>query len=136
MLRHDFGEKILIHTDFCEDAKVMCILGQMNQVFMNILINAIENIDQKGNIWIKTERLDDKLNVYIRDDGRGIRKEDIDKVCDPFFTTKDVGKGMGLGLSISYRIVQNHGGDIRIESEEGKGTKIIITLPVEQKKRG
>jgi signal transduction histidine kinase len=133
MIHHDLGERIAIHKDFCDDARIVCILGQMNQVFVNVFLNAMESIDKEGNIWIKTERFDDKLSIHIKDDGRGIRKGDIDKVFDPFFTTKDVGEGMGLGLSISYRIVRNHGGEIRIESEQGRGTEIIVTLPVNQK---
>ena len=100
---------------------------------MNLLLNASQAIESRGNIWITSQRLDDRVKIEIKDDGKGIPQKVLNKIFDPFFTTKPVGKGTGLGLSISYKIIENHGGQISVESEEGKGTTFIIVLPVQKK---
>ena len=102
---------------------------QLNQVFMNILINAAQAIEKTGEIKIVTSTVDDKAEIRISDTGCGIAKENINKIFDPFFTTKDIGKGTGLGMNIAYNIINKHKGDIRVESTVGKGTTFIIQLP-------
>jgi len=106
--------------------------NQLNQVFMNLIVNAIDAIDGEGTITIRTRK--DSLNAYISvaDTGKGIRAEDIRYVFDPGFTTKGVGVGTGLGLSISYNIIQKHGGALDVKSEPGKGTEFTIVLPLRQ----
>ena len=100
---------------------------------MNLLLNASQAIENRGNIWITTKQQTGKIIIEIKDDGRGIPKKVLNKIFDPFFTTKPVGKGTGLGLSISYKIIENHGGEISVKSEEGKGTTFTIVLPVHKK---
>ena len=103
---------------------------QLNQVFMNILVNAAQAIEKTGEIKIATSTVDGKVEIRISDTGCGIDQENINKIFDPFFTTKDVGKGTGLGMNIAYNIVSKHKGDIRVESMVGEGTTFIIQLPV------
>lgn len=99
---------------------------------MNILNNAVQALEEEGDIYIKTEFLSESkiVRVTIADNGMGIEKDNIEKIFDPFYTTKSVGEGTGLGLSISYGIVKSHGGQISVESEVGKGTTFTIDLPV------
>ncbi len=105
---------------------------QMQQVFLNVLNNAQDATGSSPDdrvITVKSETRDGRVLVTIEDTGTGISKADLKKVFDPFFTTKPLGKGTGLGLSISYGIVQEHGGEIRIQSQLGHGTQISIELP-------
>jgi signal transduction histidine kinase len=107
-----------------------CNLGQLNQVFMNLLINAVQAIEEHGEISIKTERRDGDIVVSISDTGSGIQEDKMNRIFEPFFTTKEVGKGTGLGLSVAYDIVKKHKGDILVTSEIGKGSTFTITIPV------
>ncbi len=108
-----------------------CMAGPLKQVILNMLLNAAHAIKDKGVIEIETLCADGNIELSIRDNGCGIDQEDIGNLFDPFFTTKEVGEGTGLGLSISYGIiVDNHKGDIRVESELGKGSCFTIVLPV------
>jgi signal transduction histidine kinase len=104
--------------------------GKLHQAMLNILLNAVQSIDDKGTISIQTNLKMNDLIITISDTGCGITKEDLSKIADPFFTTKDPGKGTGLGLSITYNIVSEHNGTLRFESQPGIGTKAIITFPV------
>ena len=104
-------------------------VGQLHQVFMNILVNSIQATDNNGLIQISTSLKNEVININIKDNGHGISKNNILKVTDPFFTTKDPGKGTGLGLSITYSIIKEHGGSMEIESEVGNGTNIKISIP-------
>lgn len=113
---------------------LFCYPGQLNQVFMNLLTNSIHALNNQGVIHIITKKTDElTVEIRIKDTGEGIKKEALKRIFEPFFTTKDIGKGTGLGLSISYGIIEKHKGTIRVESEEGKGTEFIITLPLRQK---
>lgn len=105
-------------------------VGQLHQVFINILTNAVQAIENKGKISIATYIKAESALIEISDTGYGINKENLAKIIDPFFTTKDPGKGTGLGLSISYSILKDHKGSIEFESEVNKGTKSIITIPL------
>jgi signal transduction histidine kinase len=109
---------------------VMCIPAQLNQVFMNLLINAGQAIEENGKITIRTGQDEDGVWVEVEDTGKGVQPEHLDRIFDPFFTTKPVGKGTGLGLSVSFGIVQKHGGRIEVKSEVGKGTIFRVVLPV------
>lgn len=107
-----------------------CYPQQLNQVFMNILVNAAHAIEGHGVIKISTLRDADDIVVRISDNGKGIAPEHLSRIFEPFFTTKEVGKGTGLGLSISYDIIKKHGGVINVESEVGVGTTFVIRLPL------
>lgn len=109
---------------------INCYPQQLNQVFMNILVNAGHAIEEHGIIRIKTLREADDIVVRISDTGKGIAPENLTRVFEPFFTTKEVGKGTGLGLSISYDIIKKHGGVMNVESEVGVGTTFTIRLPL------
>jgi signal transduction histidine kinase len=104
---------------------------QLNQVFMNILVNAAQAIDTRGVIRVETQARDGYVEVTISDTGCGIPKENISRIFEPFFTTKEVGKGTGLGLNIVYNIIKKHNGTIEVVSETGKGTTFTIRLPAE-----
>ncbi|MDI6839624.1 MAG: ATP-binding protein [bacterium] len=112
--------------------KVLGNSSRLTQVFMNLILNARQSMPKGGNLIIRTFKIGDKIRIEITDTGEGISKENLDRVFEPFFTTRKTGEGTGLGLSIAYSIIKEHGGDIEIESKLGKGTKVIITLPVIQ----
>jgi PAS domain S-box-containing protein len=111
---------------------IECLPLELNQVFMNMLVNAAHAIDQAGEIRIRTGAEQDKVWIEFTDNGCGIPPADLTRIFDPFFTTKPVGKGTGLGLSLSYGIIQKHHGRIEVDSEPGKGTCFRIWLPVSQ----
>ena len=104
-------------------------MNNIHQVFLNILSNAEQAIDGKGKIYIKTWKTEADLTIEISDTGKGIEKEELSKITDPFYTTKDPGEGTGLGLSIVYSIIKEHGGRLEFESEINKGTKVRVILP-------
>lgn len=109
---------------------VECLPSELNQVFMNLLVNAAHAITgERGTITIRTGCEGDEVWVEVTDDGCGIAKENLSRIFDPFFTTKPVGKGTGLGLSLSYGIVKKHGGRIEVMSEFGQGTTFRVSLP-------
>jgi two-component system, NtrC family, sensor kinase len=111
--------------------EVMADASQFQQVFMNILVNAAQAMDERGTITLTT-RCRGAVEVAIADTGKGIPPEQIDKIFDPFFTTKESGQGTGLGLSITYGIVTTHGGTIEVASEPGKGSVFTIRMPAAQ----
>jgi len=106
--------------------------NQLQQVFLNIVLNAGESINGKGIITIETSATCQAIKVAISDSGGGIEDEDMDKIFDPFFTTKPVGQGTGLGLSVSYGIIEQHGGVIQCESKVGEGTTFNVLLPLKE----
>ena len=103
----------------------------LNQVFMNILMNACQAIENKGTITISTDIAENNLVVKIKDTGKGIKKENINKIFDAGYTTKSVGVGTGLGLAISSKIIHKHHGKITVNSEENVGTEFVISIPIE-----
>lgn len=128
---HLSSNRITVIKDYGELPQLECHANQINQVFMNILVNACQAIEGTGTITIKTFLKDEHIHVAIADTGVGIPKDNISKIFDPGFTTKGVGVGTGLGLSISYRVVEEHGGKIMVDSEVGKGTTFTVVLPLE-----
>lgn len=129
LLTSELKNRITVYKEYGILPKVTCYPSQINQVFLNILTNAIQAIEGKGSIWITTKAIKDKISISIRDSGKGIPPEQIDRIFDPFFTTKKVGEGTGLGLSISYGIIKKHNGEIRAESKVGEGSTFIVLLP-------
>ncbi|TAN41963.1 MAG: hypothetical protein EPN22_13790 [Nitrospirae bacterium] len=122
--------KATVKKDYGNIPLINCNPGQLNQVFMNMLINAAHSIEQHGEIAVRTWREGAYLKVSIADTGCGIPEDKLGRIFEPFFTTKDVGKGTGLGLSIAYDIIKKHDGEILVESEVGKGTTFTIVIPI------
>lgn len=110
---------------------VSCRIGQINQVFMNLLVNAAQVIETDGLIRIKTTADEDNVYIYISDNGGGIPDEIQERIFQAFFTTKPVGSGTGLGLTISKSIIERHHGELTVESKEGIGTIFRVTLPIQ-----
>jgi len=104
--------------------------NQIQQVMLNLLLNACEAMPGGGNLLVRSTADAGNVLVAITDTGCGIKKEHLDQIFEPFFSTKPIGKGTGLGLSVSYGIVRQHGGDLDVESEEGKGSTFTVTLPI------
>jgi signal transduction histidine kinase len=130
LLQNRFRNRIEIIKNYSDLPQIECYPGQLNQVFMNILSNAIDSIDGNGKIIIETSREEGMIRISIKDSGRGIPENVKEKIFEPFYTTKEVGKGTGLGLSISHGIIEKHNGRITFVSEAGKGSEFIVTLPV------
>lgn len=107
-----------------------CYPQQLNQVFMNLLVNAAHAIEKQGVITIRTWQQDGSIRISVADTGNGIPEKNLNRLFEPFFTTKEVGKGTGLGLSIAYEIVKKHNGSITVTSREGEGTTFTVTIPV------
>jgi len=133
-----YGKKaqhIKFHVELQDEVPTIRVVpDQLIQVFINIIINALDAMEgQAGSITLSSRS--DKKNVYtvISDTGKGIEEDDLDKIFDPFYTTKKVGEGTGLGLWVSYGIIKNFGGTIRVDSVAGRGTSITISLPIKQK---
>lgn len=122
--------KAEVHREYGELPNVECVPSQINQVVMNLLVNAAQALEQNGNIYIRTSTRDHEVIIEIKDDGCGIPADIIGKIFDPFFTTKEVGKGTGLGLSLSYGIIKKHLGELTVSSVPGVGTIFSITLPI------
>jgi len=130
LLSGEMKNRIKVVKNFGHIPKVECYPSQLNQVFMNVLGNAAQAIEGEGEIHITTKPLgEDRVEISIRDTGKGMSKQTLEKIFDPFFTTKTLGRGTGLGLSISYGVVQKHGGEILVSSEVNKGTEFKIILP-------
>ncbi len=111
---------------------VECLPFQINQVFLNILLNAAQSITGRGTITLRSGRVTDEVWISITDTGQGIPPERMARIFDPFYTTKPVGQGTGLGLSVSYGIVKKHGGRIDVQSQTGAGATFTIRLPIKR----
>ncbi|WP_436514440.1 sensor histidine kinase [Ekhidna sp. To15] len=105
--------------------------GKLHQAFLNILSNAEQAIEKNGTVTVRSRKLNSKMAVEIMDDGEGISKENLNRISDPFFTTKPVGKGTGLGLAITYKIIEEHNGNVNVVSKPGKGAKFTISFPTQ-----
>ena len=124
-------KSVTVNKNFGEIPDITCASSQINQVFLNLVTNAVQAMpDERGTLTLTSRREGEGVAVEVADDGAGIPPEVLSKIFDPFFTTKEIGKGTGLGLSISYKIVQQHGGKISVESKPGSGTKFTVWLPL------
>jgi len=121
--------KAEVKKDYAGLPEIECIGSQLNQVFMNLMINAAHAIDDRGTITLRTGFDDRNVWIEIADTGIGIKPEHLNKIFEPFFTTKPIGQGTGLGLSLAYGIIQRHHGRLEVRSELGNGTVFRITLP-------
>jgi signal transduction histidine kinase len=123
--------KAKVIKEYGDIPKIHCLISQLNQVFMNLLVNAGHAIETQGTITIRSFRQDDdKVCIEVSDTGQGIAPEHMNRIFEPFFTTKPVGKGTGLGLSLSYGIVRRHKGRLEVESVVGQGTTFRVVLPI------
>jgi len=130
IVNNEIKYKATVVKEYGQLPLVRCLASQLNQVFMNLLVNAAQAIPEFGTIKIRTGGADEWVWVEICDSGSGIPPEIANRIFDPFFTTKPVGSGTGLGLSLSYGIVKKHGGRIEVKSELTKGTCFTVHLPV------
>ncbi len=131
IVHNEIKYKAEVRKEYGELPLIYCMPSQLNQVFMNLLVNAVHAIEDHGVITIRTGTLGDgRVSIEISDTGMGIPPENLNKLFDPFFTTKPVGEGTGLGLSLSFGIIEKHKGRIEVESEMGKGSTFRIFLPI------
>ncbi len=132
VVHNEIKYKADVVKEYGDIPRVECLPSQINQVFMNLLVNAAHAMDEnkRGLITIRSGMTGDEVWVEIADDGKGIPPENLNRIFDPFFTTKPVGKGTGLGLSLSYGIIEKHHGRIEVHSEVGQGTTFRIWLSV------
>lgn len=132
VVAHEIKYKAEVVREYGTLPQVACRPSQINQVFMNLLVNAAQAIPQQGRITLKSGCHGDQVWVSVSDTGSGIPSEIMARIFDPFFTTKPIGKGTGLGLSVSYGIIEKHGGRIEVASQLGQGTTFTVWLPVSQ----
>jgi two-component system, NtrC family, sensor kinase len=130
LAKSKLAQKADVITELSTLPEVMCNQGQIQQVLLNLMINAGQAIEEKGKIKIKSGVSGKQIFISVTDNGFGIPKAIQKKIFDPFFTTKEVGKGTGLGLSIAYGIMEEHKGTIKVKSEVGKGTRFTLYLPI------
>ncbi len=123
--------RVELQRNYGELPPVSCYAGQLNQVWMNLLVNAAQAVGPEGRVSIETRRAGEGVTISISDTGCGIAPENLNKIFDPFFTTKPVGEGTGLGLSVTYGIIERHGGSISVESKNGQGTTFVVSIPIE-----
>ena len=123
--------KVEVRREYGDIPQVRCYPGQLNQVFLNLLMNACDALEDGGTVTVKTERSGLGVRLEFKDDGPGIPAAILTQVFDPFFTTKAVGEGTGLGLSLSHGIIERHGGKFTVESAPGAGATFAIDLPLD-----
>ncbi len=132
LLEARLKDRIQVNRQLGSLPQIRCYPAALNQVYFHVLLNAIEAIAEKGTIDIATRHQGDTISIEIADSGEGIPPDALSRVFDPGFTTKGVGVGTGLGLPICHQIVSGHGGEIKVDSEVGVGTRVTIRLPIEQ----
>lgn len=130
LLKHKLSDNIKIVKEYNKIKDIFCYPGKINQVFMNILNNAVQAINGEGTITIITAETEQYLTISIADTGCGMSEESKERIFDPFYTTKKYGEGTGLGMSISYGIIKEHNGMIEVKSRLGEGSEFIISLPL------
>jgi two-component system NtrC family sensor kinase len=135
LLQYRLKDRIRINRRYGEPKVVPCYPGPLNQVLMNVLANAIDAIEGKGEITITTGESDSMFFISVADTGKGIPEAVRERIFEPFYTTKPVGEGTGLGLSISYGIVKRHRGMLEVRSVEGRGTEMIVRIPLHLERR-
>lgn len=136
ILAHKLKKGVAVEREYAEGLPRICAIGgELNQVWTNIVDNAVDVMNGQGKLKVKTSHDDGYVLVEISDNGPGIPREAKNRIFEPFFTTKGVGEGTGLGLDIVRRIIAGHGGEIRVDSAPGK-TSFKVRLPVEGPRKG
>lgn len=130
LLRYRLPKDVTVHESYGEVPDVVCVPAEINQVSINLVMNAIDALAAGGHLWLGLDRDGDDVRIVVRDDGAGIDPEILPRVFEPFVTTKEAGRGTGLGLAISRAIVARHGGRIDIASARGEGTTVTVRLPI------
>ena len=133
-LMASYANDITLEKNLGSIPSILAKPEEIQQVFLNIISNAVQAMEGKGKLTLSSQQDNGFIVVQIRDTGQGIPPEYISKVFDPFFTTKQQGEGTGLGLNIVHRVVEQYGGNIKIESEPGEGTTFVISFPVNAEK--
>jgi two-component system NtrC family sensor kinase len=128
-LRHRMDNRIRVARHYGAIDQLPCRAGELNQVLVSLIANAIDSIDGSGEITLTTAQENEHFVIMVRDTGKGIPKEIRDRIFEPFFTTKPIGHGMGLGLAISYAIVEAHRGSIEFSTMDGEGTEFVVKIP-------
>ncbi len=128
--RNVLKERVEVLRDLGDLPPIACVPSQINQVLLNLITNGAQAIDGRGRILVRTRHEGGHVSITVQDTGKGIPRDVLPRIFDPFFTTKPVGQGTGLGLAICYRIVQEHGGALRVASAPGRGTRFVVSLPV------
>ncbi|MEM6708893.1 MAG: ATP-binding protein [Pseudomonadota bacterium] len=126
---------VKVTKDFGEVPEILCAPSRINQIFINLITNAVQAMDGKGELSLSTRDAGDWVEIVIEDSGCGIAADDLERIMDPFFTTKPVGQGTGLGLSIVNKIVHDHGGQILVDSQVGQGTRFTLGFPAAEQTR-
>ena len=139
MIKTEYKPFVNFESDFQSDPQIDCFPAQLNQVFMNIMVNGCQAIQKKqkdskdptlGTLTVRIQTEGGLLKIEFQDTGCGMSEEVKERIFEPFFTTKTVGEGTGLGMSISYGIIEKHHGTIQVKSELGTGTSITLSLPI------
>ena len=133
---HELKYKADVVKEYGRLPRIECLPFQLNQVFLNLLVNAAHAIERRGTITIRTGCDGQDIWLQFSDTGKGIEPENLKRIFEPFFTTKPVGVGTGLGLAVSYTIIKKHGGSIVAESVVDQGTTFTIRLPIKGNKDG
>ncbi len=129
LAKHELGPAIVVETEFGETPPVICYAQQINQVIMNLIMNAGQAMDGKGTLTVRTRPVDEDVEIDVEDTGSGIVPEVLERLFEPGFTTKDGRVGMGLGLAICRDIVDRHGGALSVTTEVGVGSTFTMRLP-------
>ena len=135
LVHHELKHHVRVHRDFAPVGPITCFPGRLNQVFLNLLMNARQAIEGDGDVWVRTWREDEHACVSVRDTGAGIPPELLARIFEPGFTTKKTGMGTGLGLSIVSSIVEEHLGHLEVDSEVGVGTTFTLRIPLDLRER-
>ena len=130
MVHNELKYRCKVNVDLQPLPKVHVYAGKLNQVFMNLLINAGQAMTDKGNVFVRTFANEDNIVIEIEDTGIGIAPENLAQIFTPFYTSKPIGEGTGLGLSISHQIIEQHAGEIKVKSTLGQGSCFSIFLPI------
>ena len=132
VVKHELRQRAGVIRQFGRLPPLECLPFDLNQLLLNLLVNAYQSIDGRGTITIRTEHDGARVRVHITDSGRGIPPQDLGRIFEPFYTTRPVGSGAGLGLSVAYSIARHHGGSIEVASVLGKGSTFTVNLPIER----
>ena len=136
LCRNELKYRVTLHEDYAALGTALCYPQQIEQVLVNLLVNAAQSVGTgRGEVFLEGRREGTEAILRVRDTGAGISAEHLSRLFEPFFTTKPVGKGTGLGLHVAYKIVKAHGGEIDVASEVGKGSTFTVRLPVEGPRR-
>lgn len=135
LLGHRLADRICVKASYADDNTLYCAPSSLNQVLMNLLSNAIDAVGERGDITISTRRTGNTFEISVADSGAGVAPEVMDRIYEPFFTTKDVGQGTGLGLAIAYRIVERHHGSIEVHNRDEGGAEFIVRIPTDLEER-